>query len=153
MALSAFAGTARFSHLPGAWENPSRRVATAVFVVATFLGTRYLLAALTNAVAGGSWAEPVLLLRGLGDELRTDLTPDSLLPQPPCGVRAPRPPLPATRRKGRRPPRTMPTTKGRWNNRTAERTAPQPQVSDRPGSGCVASQWKPTEVGGAQATG
>lgn len=53
MALSAFAGTARFSHLPGAWENPSRRVATAVFLVATFLGTRYLLAALTNAVAGG----------------------------------------------------------------------------------------------------
>lgn len=105
-----------------------------MFLVATFLRTRYLLAA-----AGGSWAEPVLLLRDLGSELRADLTPDSLLPQPPCGVRAPSPPLPATRKKGRRPPRTVPSAKGRRSNRTAKWTALQLQVSDRPGSGCVGS--------------
>lgn len=105
-----------------------------MFLVATFLRTRYLLAA-----AGGSWAEPVLLLRDLGSELRADLTPDSLPPQPPCGVRAPSPPLPATRKKGRRPPRTVPSAKGRKSNRTAKWTALQLQVSDRPGSGCVGS--------------
>lgn len=75
--LGALAGAARSLHVAGAWENPSRLVATAGFLVATLLGTRYRLAALTNAVAGGSWAEPVLLLRGLSGELRADLTRDS----------------------------------------------------------------------------
>lgn len=56
--LSAFAGAARFSHLPGTWGNPSRLVATAIFLVATFLGTRYLLAALTKAVAVGPGRSP-----------------------------------------------------------------------------------------------
>ncbi|MEJ1277607.1 structural maintenance of chromosomes 4 [Cricetulus griseus] len=53
--------------------------------------------------------------------------------RPPCGVRAPSPPLSAARRKGRRPPRTAPTAMGTRSHRPAERTALQLQVSDRPG--------------------
>lgn len=64
-----------FPHVAGAWENPSRPVATAGFLVATFLGTRYWLAALGNAVAG--WVLGGARPAAAGPERRAAGRPDS----------------------------------------------------------------------------
>ena len=73
--LGAMAGAAMFPHVAGAWENPSRPVATAGFLVATFLGTRYWLAALGNAVAG--WVLGGARPAAAGPERRAAGRPDS----------------------------------------------------------------------------